>query len=651
MSPLTEALCFDVVGSLITSQGNIPTYTRFSRANAEYVVNNSTKTFAFATHQPRFSSQGSIFLEAEATNFLDNPLDLDHPSWIKGSNIFIQPDSVQGLGGKRDADRIVVSNFNGNTAAQTLTKTLYFESAKTLTAKAYLRLAGGRLGPNDAIRITGDVLSPATVFLAPILNDQLGNNLKVPLTFTTAGSEVADPTDDTVNRAVVISLYLEKSASLDWLGGQIEEGSYDTSFIDPENGSRIRDGDYLNYSDSPVAGLASFVTYLNLENWRGNGNLINAGNFQLSIDQGKLKAVCGTVTCTDPDPLPASAQIACRVSQGLSRVQIYVNQVLKAKATLSSYQANASEVTIAGEGFRQIRCLYLFNRDLADGSIDTNQKVLSDLLTLHTQDSLITDLAEGHATIVLPAVPILAKGSVSVKYNQIPIASQPITGLTTGPGAVAQVDQVTVELIENAAVAQTDFVQVNNTIYQATSDATPTKPEIAALLAGLINQSPKKEPVTASYTAGNDFFLLTADTAGDDFLVSISDRLSQTNETANQPAANVVTVSNAVDFVRGMAQIYRRNAYICDVAIAAINTSNNQITIQVLPNSLFRLLQQGDVLVQSRWNLAIGPNNVFVHHLEDYSDIKVSDKSPEGCVFANLGLTDRTFTPYLKVTL
>lgn len=652
---LTDSLIFDLLGILTTSQGSIPIFMRSTPANAESIVNGSWKLQPASAHQPRFTSTGALLLEGASTNMITYARNINHPSWVKGSSIIPTLTPVQGMDNNYTATRIAVSQYAGNQAAQTMTKAFVLGSGQTYTVAWYLSLASGaRFGKNDAIKIAGDVVAPQTVLLAPIFNDKSGNFIPVQVTFTTAGTAAGNSASsyaagDTA-RNVNLQLYVENATSIDVDVVNMEPGTIRTSPIYQDAQTKTRDSDFLQYAKSPIAGLSSFLHYLRLENWAGDGVILSAGNFSLTIVNGILQVVCGSTTLNDTDPLPAAAQIAVRVSLGLTRISLYINGVMKAKATLTGYSGNTSTMTIGGVGQRLIRCLYFFNRDVGDGSIDVGQTVLGELLDLHNQDSLFSDLAEGHSRIVLPAIMLRTGTEQAVRFPQFQSASQPINTIATGSGKVAQVETVRIDTIVSASAAQTDYIVINNSQYTFTSDATPTTAEIAAGLAGAVNASPRSQPVTAQYVSGNTF-TLTADNPGDDFALSVSGRLSRYNTTPNATDSNTFTVPNATDFVIGAAQIFRANAFITDVAILAINTGTNQLTVRSLPNSNFALIQQGDVIMQPSWSLRVGPNNYLCHHLEDYPEVKPSSKSLFGFRLRNNGLVDRVVTPYAKVTL
>jgi hypothetical protein len=651
-STLVSALVFDLNGTLLTSQGQVPTFLRPSPANIESTLNGSWRLSGVTVHNPRFTTSGSLVLERDSINLITYPQDLTHSSWIKGSSMIIQADRIQGMDSNYLADRIAISQTTGNQAAQTLSKVISLASGQPLTLSAYLRLAGGRFGANDVLRITGDVAAAQSIPLGPIFNDKPGNYIPVVLNAASAGTAVTGAaylTPDTA-RNVTIALYCENSVSIDWGGIQLEPGTIRTSYIGQDAQVRSRAADYLAYPKSPIEGLAAFCCYLNLEKWAGDGNLVDLGNFKIEIVGGKLRASCGAVQITDPDSLPASAKIAVRVSQGLARAQIYVNGIMKAKASISNYLGQSSVVAIAGAGVRQIKCLYFFNRDIGDGSIDVGGFVLGDMLSLHQQDSLISDLAEGNSRIVFPPIRLPAGGSASIRFPQYQSANQAITVLTTGSGSVAQVDRVTVNAIANASAAQTDSILINGTQYSFTSDATPTVAEIALGLVAAVNANPRTQPVTATYTSGG-VFTLTADAPGIDFSLSVSSRLSQANITANILDTHTLTVANASDFVVGKAQIFRNYTFLTDVVIRAINTGTNILTVSTFPNSAFAGLRVGDNIMQPSWSLNVGPNNYFAHHLEDYGDVGIASKTQEGFTLFNRGTVDRAITPEAKIVL
>lgn len=646
---LVNSLCFDVVGSLLNEQ--VPKFLRSTPAHWEGFVNGSWTQVAYAKHHPRFSSRAILTLEKESINFLTYPTHLAHSSWVKGSSMVVFPDHITGPNKNYRADRVTVSASTGNVSAQTISKSVTLYPAVGYTASFCLRLADGRFGVGDYIEVGGSVVGGAQrVYLANIYNGNQGNYIPISIPFTTAGTAGADYASQTM-QTVNVNLFVDRTVSLDWAYGQVEPGAIATSYIDQTAFPQVRDRDFVQYPFSPIAKLSSFVFYYHLEAWQENGLLMDCGNFKAEIFQGKARVTCGTTVCTAPAALPQDAKIAARISEGLGKVRLYVNGVCVAQENLpTGYQAATSTLTIGADGIRSSSAIYLFNQDIGDNVVAVGDAIGSDLLVLHKQDSLITEPAEGYGMTVLSPIVVPAGMAVEARFQPVQNARQTITSFASSGGKVAQVDRLTVQTIVNPAAAQTDFVTIGNTRYTFDSDATPTAAEVAQGLVTAINALPKKKPVTAAYISGGGFSI-TADVAGDHFECVPGDNLSRVNLTANKVDTHTIVVPNAVDFTPGVAVIFRDYAFICELAIDSVNTGSNQLTVRFTPNSLVNLVKPGDALIQPRWQLEVGRNSYFCHHLEDFPDIKVTAKSLTNFTYRNVGTIDRTITPYVKIAL
>jgi hypothetical protein len=328
-------------------------------------------------------------------------------------------------------------------------------------------------------------------------------------------------------------------------------------------------------------------------------------------------------------------------------VRIYVNRILVKEQVVTGFAANTATVEVGGDGHRQIRCLYLFNQDLSDGGLSVGGTITSDLYTLHQQDTLMLDLPEGQGIFLLPPVMVRAGRSVECRFQPIQLARQEISAIGSTNAKAAQVVRVTVQEIANASAAQTDWIVINSDKYGFESDATPTKTEIAAGLAAKINATPKRQPVTA--VASGDSLTLTADNAGYPFSIGVSPRLSKQFQTQNAVDILQLTVPAATDFSLKPVLIFREGIFIAEGAITAINTGLNRLTFRATTQSAIDRMAAGDVIILPRWQLLSGRNSYFVHHLEDFPDIKPSIKELHGFTLRNYGKVDRTVTPYFKI--
>lgn len=648
---LTDSVAFALVGALTTPKNGLPTYKRSTTATLPFNIAGSLRFITAGIHRPRFGADGVLLLEKAATNLITFPARLNDSSWIKGSSVFVTPDVVPGMDNNYLADRVTVSQFTGNANAQILRKVMNFGIGRTFTATVYLALAAGKFGANDVIRVSGPGLTaPASVALGPIYNDSIGNYIAASFTFSTSGTAPTPATENTPDPGAAINfeLYCESSVSINWGGCQIEEGSYPTSYIPQEGQVRSRDLDFVQYPRSPVAGLSEFVFYANLVQWAGDGPIVQSGDFAVEIIGGKLRVRCGATIANDPADLPKSAQVAVRVSRGLQRMQVYVNKVMVVSQPLTNYVAGAGRLDLGGSSVRWLRNLYFFNAALSDGSINVGQSVLGDLLELHTQDSLIVAFDDAHSEQELPPVRIPPGGEVAVRFGNYRSATQNINSVTPGAGAQAQTVTITVD---SAAINQIDEIVINGIVIRRTATTTIAADQASGLATAINAQNAAGAiAVTANWISGNSF-TVTANRAGNDFALSTNGKLTQQTTTPNRPGTHTLTVPSALDYQLGAAVVYREYAYLCDVAITAINTGSNTITFVAVPDQNIDLIFPGDQLVQVDWQLEIAPNNYTSFHREDFADVKPSGKSHLGFRFRNNGSTERRITPYVVTTL
>lgn len=648
---LRDQLVFDIAwGRCVTSQGFIPTFLRPTPGALGYSLNGSWRLVKFATHQPRFLSNGSLLIEQGSINLCSHPQDLSNSAWIKGSRMRPYTDQVLGISDDYRADQIVVGGYTGNDAAQKITRSFVLNSGRDMIATVYLGLFDGYLGAEDYVQFSGNVVTPAKVMLASLLNPVPGCYIPINLQFKTLGTAPVNSGDEDAAQTVTFELFVKKSCTLNWAGLMLESGTIWTNLIEQDGACLSRAGDFLQYPKNPVESRESFVFYLRLDSWRGDGRIAEMANFKVNIVGGKLEVNCGGTICTDPDLLPSSAQIAIWVSRGLGQVRLYINKALKATAAITNYLPTRSALTICGDGARIFNCLYFFRGDIQDGGKTVGQTAAGDLGSLYDTDQLITEQSQGNSIVTQPMVLIMPGRRAFIRFPGNRTVTQTISAIATSGSDVAKVVRVTTKTIVNAAASQVDWIVINSTKFEHQSTDTPTLAKIAADFAIIINTEPKYEKVNATYTASNAYLDITSATAGNDFYCGVNDRLDATITVQNATAKRVFTVQSAVDFSVGLARIERYYATIMEIEIESIDTTNNLLTCKVPLASEVATIYPGDLIIQEDWQLNCGSNNYFAHHLENHADIKIppDGKLIDGVIYTNEGNADRLVTPYLK---
>lgn len=586
-------------------------------------------------HRPRFGADGSLLLERAAQNYVVAPLDLTNAVWVKGSSMQILKDRIQGISDNYQADRLTVSATSGNDAAQTMSQEIEVFAGTPYTCTLYLRLAGGQFGPNDVFRVMGSDLVLEKSLALSSLNNKSGLWVPITLTVETAG----DPDDDDdgdpdaygLRPTLSIEMFVERSVSVDWGGAQVEEGTERTSLIELGSASLGRDQDSLRYAVSPIAGLSSWAAYISLNEWRGDGRILSAGNLSLDIVDGDLSVTYGGNDVVVAD-LSADPRIMVAGSSEQQRLNVYVDGILRASQGLNGYVPTAGRLQVGGDGMRWVRCAYTFDKTISDGDVSVGQPATDLLGTLFARDILFLLPPTDPTVLSFPAIRIPGRGGRAIfKLPIVKSAGQAISSPTPGTGT-AQVVTLQVATIIDGAAAQSDWIRVNNTVYYVTSDATPTVNEIGALLRAKF-AAPKAEPVTAS--GADAQIILTADEDGDPFRVAYGPNLIKASEVESNSGSHEVTVPNAADYVLGRAYFLRQDAFICDCEITAINTGTGVITLKTQQASQFALVQTGDDLVQPSWETLVGTANYLVTIKEQLPWLEIESKELDRFTIAN----------------
>lgn len=85
-----------------------------------------------------------------------------------------------------------------------------------------------------------------------------------------------------------VGFYVESLSSVEIGGIQLERRDFRTSFIFQGDQIRPRSETNCSYYHSPLKGDGNFSIFLAISLWRGNGSVVDFGDWSISIDEGKL---------------------------------------------------------------------------------------------------------------------------------------------------------------------------------------------------------------------------------------------------------------------------------------------------------------------------------------------------------------------------
>lgn len=437
---------------------------------------------------------------------------------------------------------------------------------------------------------------------------------------------------------VSIEIYVTSASTLDWGGMQLEEGTFRTSQIYQDREIYPRSETVLDYrpEDNPLVGMRSFSFFLDLKDWRGDGNLATLGNVKAEIVGGKLRVTAGSVVVTDGEPLPNPASIFVQVASETSSLSVYVNGRLTNRSAVSNFLAQEGDFTLSSEGLRLFYSFVVFNRIFNDGQISNGEEIQGDLaVVLANRCRDFVYVATTLANKVLP--PIIVPGA------EQPLAVANITGVNTGAMAVMvdDADKFDISNGEIAAIVErkmgVDMQEIGHVSITGVSPmATPpnavlTLDSVSGIQVGdRISPSYVKRPGKASAR------------------LPFSAKDTQTVRAIDEDNRRVTLDSTAAFSVDGTVVV--QTAAYQDLGEYVIE-SKNDVARTLTFKSDIQGIGVGDLVSEIRSAMEISPVLYEVVFQKDVSKVVVAQKGTNGFVLENRNATPRLVDTMIKIPI
>lgn len=428
--------------------GKFPTFIRRSPLFIERMLDGSIDLVAVASHEPAIYDNGSFVIAPSIANLLTYSDDLKNPVWVPGSNVFVRRDTTRGaVSIRQEADAIAVIAGKGqdeeSQKRQILRRSLYLEVDKTYTAWAILQLSNGIAGIGDVFRATqsGKVLAQAS--LGEFLNEKVEKTTVIEIQFT--------PKENT---PVFLEFFIENSLTLNITGVQIEQRNFRSFFVYQQEAINIVDLTTLYYHQSPLKALNTFGVLGAIDYWRGDGKVVECGDFKIRIEEGKLAVYVGTSLVVTPNRLSEKTTFYVQVVSESQTASIYLDGNLVAKvASPNLYRVSDSPMILTSEGVRCFDYLICTEGLFEDGRIEVGQSALKD----------VQKLFEG---LPIPAELIGAGTSRFIgKPVEVPAATQDASGFVIPGYAAVRMPFLAIDPLEIEKVFPlTQEVQINSTL-------------------------------------------------------------------------------------------------------------------------------------------------------------------------------------------
>ena len=231
------------------------------------------------------------------------------------------------------------------------------------------------------------------------------------------------------DQVCTLEISSESVFSMLWGDVTLEEGLFSTSFIPQEGEQAVRAAAILEAQpkDNPLRDLRSFGVYGRLTSWKGNGNLINFGDFKIDIIDGKLTVTAGTTQVQDTSPMPAlNASFFVMVAAETSSISLFVDGQLKNRSSLVNFRPTANSVIFSSRGVRVWHTIVCFGEALLDGKPEIGQMATQEVSLLFSEIVVPASLISSQFTVFeLPPIKVggLSKPAVSNVITAAPIVA------------------------------------------------------------------------------------------------------------------------------------------------------------------------------------------------------------------------------------
>jgi len=421
--------------------------------------------------------------------------------------------------------------------------------------------------------------------------------------------------------AVDLEIYVESTLSLAMSGMQLEQHDFRTSIIFQNANFNLRSSSSLEFNSSPFAGLKTCGVFIELKEWRGDGILFDAGNFQAKILSKKLVVSANTVIISLEQELPKQAKIFIQISQQDNSICVYINKILQGKASLYGFLGGRNKtMSLSSVGVRIYYRFAATDKLLLDGNPEIGSAAIGEVGELFNLPVIID------AETITSTAPLIDLGIIKVPSKKSPDASSAIKSLNETNHSVTVVSGALFTVGKNVVVYRGQQLILRTNIVSITSNTI----------------------VLASITGINLEDILFNGEASLSGVASVRfpfTPIDQQKILAIDSNTKRLTVTSSLSYKVGRAFVQTTTYQdVAEVIIQEQNNANGYIFIDDCTG-----ISVGDIISQPMNELLIDPPNYFYGLIRPINGLTVSEPHRNGIMIYNSNPFDVECNPYIRV--
>lgn len=427
------------------------------------------------------------------------------------------------------------------------------------------------------------------------------------------GSDIAD---------IKLEFYSESIIALMLSGIQIEARKFRTPLIFQEQNLLVRGVTKLAYRKNPIANLKTFGIFVEIVDWRGDGNIVDAGNLKIYIADNRIVAQIGGTSITINESIGKHFKLFLQVSQETSSVNVYLENILRGRATVPNFVGSTtSPLVFDSEGYREWQRFFVCDQSLIDRSQNVGDLATNEIAEIFSE-SVILD-----PTLITNHNPIIKLAPVVVPPKKPPLFETFIENVIPSERKI---------LVDDASGLVTGSI-----VEIFREDRMILSSSINSISNNLITLSN-----ALSIRNGDRVVYGRTDTPG---VASI--RFPYTPIDSQQILAisgNRLTVRSSLSFKSGISYIH--NELYEDIAEAIITEIDN-INGYLFIDNENAAIKTGNVISQPLNEMFIDPPNYFYGLLRPIPGIKLGDPHSNGVIAYNENDYPIQIHPYIRAYL
>jgi hypothetical protein len=423
---------------------------------------------------------------------------------------------------------------------------------------------------------------------------------------------------------IKLEFYSESTIALMLSGIQIEAKKFRTPLIFQEQNVLTRGVTTLVYRKSPIAGLRTFGIFIEIVEWRGEGNIFDAGNLKAYISDGnKITVEAGGTVIRINESAGSKFKLFIQVSQETVSMSVYLNGVLKGRAIAPNFVGSATgQLIFDSEGYREWQRFFVCDQILLDRSQNTGDLATNEVAEIFSESVIIDPV------LITNHNPIVKLNPVTIPPKQAPLFETFIENIEVAAEGKILVSDASGLVVGTSVDVFREGRFVLSSSILVISDNIVTLSNLGTAGVG--------DRIVYGFTdiPGMASIRFPYDPSDSQKILAIN--------------GNRLTVQSSLSFQKGIS--YINNEFYEDIAEAIITEIDN-VNGYLFLGTENPAIKIGDIISQPLTEMSIDPPNYFYGLLRPSPGIKLGDPHTNGIIAYNENGYPTQIHPFIRVYL